>query len=213
MTNAHDNERGQTVNHGGRDDSDNDRAAFGAQWVRVTVHDRADRPAPPGIAALFERSSFGTEGARDVCGSVTPAVGERLARRARYLDGIDLRGHARYLASLQITEQTITGPHTPEFAFRTPGCDDAREWQLSWLPGRRFTRSQALHGMVLDTILGDLELVEDPEALDVAAGAAADLGLTVAEALVAIAERSLHGNGKLTHRELADCRRGPGLER
>ncbi|MFI1916464.1 hypothetical protein [Nocardia sp. NPDC020380] len=129
-----------------------------------------------------------------------------------YLSGHDMLRHE--LRKLEPRDRYIVWGRAARktFAYRTPGRDDAREWQLSWLPGRALTRNQALHGMVLDRILGDPELVEDAEALDVAAGAAACLDLTVAEAVVAMTERYLQGRGRLTHRELADCR-GAGIER
>ncbi|MFJ4653518.1 hypothetical protein ACIP5Y_19815 [Nocardia sp. NPDC088792] len=206
MTNTHDNERGMTVNDSGCHDSD--RAVPGG--------DRANPqrcPAPPRIAALFERSSFGTEGARAVRASVPSTAAARPSRRAHYRDaGIDVRDHARYLESLEITDQDISGSRTPEFAFRTPGHGDVREWQLSWLPGRRLTRAQALHGMVLDNIICDPDLSADPEAIDFASAAAADLDLTLAEASLAITEGVLLRRGRLTHRELADCR-GASIER
>ena len=49
--------------------------------------------------------------------------------------------------ALTILDCTITSNRTPHAARRA--ADHARHWEVSWLPGRRLTRNQAITAMAL----------------------------------------------------------------
>ncbi|MTL13993.1 hypothetical protein GL307_21225 [Nocardia seriolae] len=114
-------------------------------------HHRGATPAAR-VEELLEQSSFGSPGAAAVRAGIPAPRGHAPARRARYLaHGLDPHLQRHYAGRLHISEQAMQSVHTPEFAYRVPGAADDADWQLSWLPERRFTRGQALLGMILDT--------------------------------------------------------------
>ncbi|MCM6778084.1 hypothetical protein NDR87_31845 [Nocardia sp. CDC159] len=93
--------------------------------------------------------------------------------------------------TLELTRAAIVSDITPETAELISG-PEGDFWTLSWLPGRRLTREQAVHGMVLDEILSDPMLLDDAEALELAAVRAAELGLELERAVTLLCLRVVH---------------------
>ncbi|MEC3917367.1 hypothetical protein [Nocardia sp. CDC160] len=156
------------------------------------------------ISDLFEQSSFGTPAAAAVRASITDPDAAHPTRRADYLaHGLDPHLQRHYARGLHISDQAMHSQHTPEFAFRVPGAPDTADWQLSWLPGRRLTRGEALLGMILDEVLSNPDLLDDPAIGDLAVGAAAGMGLDLREALQALAQRWVQRRHGLCARDLA----------
>lgn len=150
---------------------------------------------------LLAQSSFGSPGAAAVRAGVTDRDGDHITRRSDRLEhGLDTDTLRRYAAHLEISDQAMHSARTPEFAYRLPGLADEAEWQLSWLPGRRLTRLQALLGMILDDVLSNPDLVTDP-ALDDLTAAATALGLDVRDAVTALTDRSAARRYRLPRRD------------
>ncbi|WP_174565951.1 hypothetical protein [Nocardia uniformis] len=100
--------------------------------------------------------------------------------------------------TLRITDWLITSDITPETATYDPTGDG---WVLSWLSGRSLTKIQALSGMALDEFLSDFDLVTAADtdtptedvllAFAVAAARAAELGITLEEAVIRLSSQIL----------------------
>ncbi len=96
--------------------------------------------------------------------------------------------------TLHITDWKITSDVSPESAHRLvshPGS-----WTLSWLPGELLTRRQAHSGMLVDDILSDLDLVDDMSALEMAALHAAELGISMDDAVIRLCARIIERTGE-----------------
>ncbi len=102
--------------------------------------------------------------------------------------------------TLHITDWKITSDASPEFAQRSTSRPD--HWVLSWLPGELLTREQARSGMVVDDILSDLTLVDDMTALEMAALHAADLGISMEDAVIRLAARLLERSAERGHTQV-----------
>lgn len=91
--------------------------------------------------------------------------------------------------ALRSTTWLITSDITPETATYDPV---GKAWVLSWLPGRSLTEDQARNGMALDEFLSDFDLAkaahtptaEVLHAFEEAVARAADLGITLEEAVI-----------------------------
>ncbi|MFI6870072.1 hypothetical protein [Nocardia sp. NPDC050406] len=93
--------------------------------------------------------------------------------------------------ALRTTNWLITSDITPETATYDPVGDG---WVLSWLPGRSLTKGQAMNGMALDEFLSDFDLAtaadtdtptaEVLHAFELAVARAADLGISLEEAVI-----------------------------
>ncbi|MFF0492692.1 hypothetical protein ACWDSJ_24220 [Nocardia sp. NPDC003482] len=92
--------------------------------------------------------------------------------------------------ALRITAWLITSDVTPELAQYLPSARGGH-WALSWLPGVPLTRDQALSGMVLDELLSDPRLVANDVAFELAAFRAAEVGITLEQALIRLYGRIL----------------------
>lgn len=99
--------------------------------------------------------------------------------------------------ALVSTDRFLTSDITPESAefVSTPG---GGYWVLSWLPDTALTREQAISGMVLDEILSDPDPDDHLMAMELAAFRAADLGLSLTDALLRLYARILE-------RDRRDC--------
>jgi hypothetical protein len=91
--------------------------------------------------------------------------------------------------TLHITAWLITSDVTPESAQRLPSLPG--QWLLSWLPGELLTQEQALSGMIVDEILSDPAFVDDLGAVEMATLHAAELGITLDEAVIRLCARVL----------------------
>ncbi|WP_063015109.1 hypothetical protein [Nocardia kruczakiae] len=91
--------------------------------------------------------------------------------------------------TLHITDWLMTSDVTPESAQRLPSLPG--QWLLSWLPGELLTQEQALSGMILDEILSDPTFVDDLGAVEMATLHAAELGITLDEAVIRLCARVL----------------------
>lgn len=79
----------------------------------------------------------------------------------------------------------ITSEKTPEFVWRTD--DSIEHWYSTWLAGRVFDYQGAISVMILDETLSD-PAPEDPDLmLEIAEIRAAELGLTLREAVELLA--------------------------
>ncbi|MFF0456906.1 hypothetical protein [Nocardia africana] len=91
--------------------------------------------------------------------------------------------------TLHITDWLMTSDVTPESAQRLPSLPG--QWLLSWLPGELLTQEQALSGMIVDEILSDPAFVDDLGAVEMATLHAAELGITLDEAVIRLCARVL----------------------
>ena len=91
--------------------------------------------------------------------------------------------------TLHITDWLMTSDVTPESAQRLPSLPG--QWLLSWLPGELLPQEQALSGMILDEILSDPTFVDDLGAVEMATLHAAELGITLDEAVIRLCARVL----------------------
>ncbi|MEV6281073.1 hypothetical protein [Nocardia sp. NPDC051832] len=163
------------------------------------------------VAAMIERSSLGTEEARDLRALTTIVRSRRVVARSDDLErgttdsleristspptvasaGLGRTGVMRAelsgdSGSVQETGWLMTSDVTPESAYRdaSAGC-----WRLTWLPERRLTREQARAGMELDEILSDIESVHDQTAQARAAELADQLGMLSEQAVIRLSKR------------------------
>ncbi|MFR9749896.1 hypothetical protein ACL02S_02550 [Nocardia sp. 004] len=90
--------------------------------------------------------------------------------------------------TIHTTEWTMTSDITPESAYRD-SAGSGSCWQLSWLPDRRLTRTQALAGMRLDELLSDPRMVHDRTARARGETYADQLGILRDHAVILLAKR------------------------
>ncbi|MEV6770450.1 hypothetical protein AB0N05_17695 [Nocardia sp. NPDC051030] len=83
---------------------------------------------------------------------------------------------------------SITSAVVGEFAERLPGPDES-DWRVSWLPGRVFTRDQALAAMELVELLYDPDRPNSPATQATIAAAAEILGIRPIDAAITLSER------------------------
>jgi hypothetical protein len=87
--------------------------------------------------------------------------------------------------SVTINDRTMTSDRTPHAARLAPGQD--HQWEVSWLPGRRVTRNEAITAMVLAETCSPAEARERNRMWPFIQGWAAELGLTANHAVTRIA--------------------------
>jgi hypothetical protein len=87
--------------------------------------------------------------------------------------------------SVTINDRTMTSDSTPHAARLAPG--DAHQWEVSWLPGRRVTRNDAITAMVLAETCSPAGTRERNRMQHFIQGWAAELGLTADQAVTRIA--------------------------
>ncbi|QIS12908.1 hypothetical protein [Nocardia arthritidis] len=95
-----------------------------------------------------------------------------------------------YRGCLTITELRITSPRSSLFAARLADDAGGERWALSWLPGRAFTREQAICAMIVDEILVVHEL-DSTTTLRVIAELAGTIGIPVQQVLARLANAKL----------------------
>lgn len=127
------------------------------------------------IAALVERSSFGTDAARAARNRIAPQHGSAVARSARLPTAEPGKARA---PRLNICGGSITGAVTAESAQHVPGLG----WTVSWLPGRRLTLEQAIAAIELAEVVADPELERDSEIQPWVRAASDRLGLSLGSA-------------------------------
>jgi hypothetical protein len=64
--------------------------------------------------------------------------------------------------ALTITHLVMRSPDTAHYAWPLPG--EPGQWFVSWLPGRAFTRNQAITAMMIAEEVGRIPADADPEA-------------------------------------------------
>ena len=97
--------------------------------------------------------------------------------------------------ALTITDEIMRSTDTRHNACRLPtGADpEANVWAVSWLPGRRLTRNQAVTAMTIAETIGRIPASAGPEAYSDRLwlhvdGWAAELGLSGPEAVALVSE-------------------------
>ncbi len=87
--------------------------------------------------------------------------------------------------AVTINDRTMTSDSTPHTARLTPGQE--HQWEVSWLPGRRVTRNDAITAMVLAETCSPAETSERNRMQPFIQGWAAELGTTADQAVTRIA--------------------------
>jgi len=87
--------------------------------------------------------------------------------------------------ALTINDRDMTSDQTPHAARPAPGAD--HHWEVSWLPGRRLTRNEAITAMVLAETAGTAGTSERDRMRPFILGWADELGLTASQAVARIA--------------------------
>jgi hypothetical protein len=87
-----------------------------------------------------------------------------------------------HINALNVTQLTITNPHSAEFAARVNDGTRGERWRLTWLPERTLTRKQVFSAMVLDEILIAHEL-DSGTMLQVMSALAAELAMPLHQLL------------------------------
>jgi hypothetical protein len=104
------------------------------------------------------------------------------------------------MSGIRITDTFMTSPATPHTA-RAAGDG----WEVSWLPGRRLTRNEAITAMVIANVVGDrgVGLAGDPiwPHLD---GWAGELGLSGADAVARVSEPPLQEDPAAPGKQIAE---------
>ena len=97
--------------------------------------------------------------------------------------------------SLTITDEVMRSTNTQHNACRLPtdADPDADVWAVSWLPGRRLTRNEAITAMTIAETVGRIPADALPEAYDSKLwlhidGWAAELGLSGPHAVARVSE-------------------------
>jgi len=90
--------------------------------------------------------------------------------------------------SLFISHDAITGEHTTHTARPVPG--DPHAWEVTWLPGRRMNRNNAITAMVLADVAGSCDLESGDRLWPHVQGWAAEVGLTASQALARVSQPS-----------------------
>ncbi|MGW4848997.1 hypothetical protein [Nocardia brasiliensis] len=151
--------------------------------------DRSDGTEPISIAAAFaELDSYREqrdENTYDVEAGLTELKKRVVSTTDTAADEISGEANIAVHPDLEVTEWVMTSAVSPEQATR----DETGSWVLSWLPDRELTFAQALAGMEFDSLAGNPELVHDTETHVRLEQLATQLGLTVAEAIIRLAER------------------------
>ncbi|MEC3920374.1 hypothetical protein [Nocardia sp. CDC160] len=93
---------------------------------------------------------------------------------------------------MYVCEWSITSAVVDEFAERLPGGAKETDWRVSWLPGRAFTKDQAIAAMELVELLYDPARPNDTETRATIEAAAARLGIRPIDAAVTLSERHPH---------------------
>ena len=89
--------------------------------------------------------------------------------------------------ALTINDRDMTSDQTPHTARPAPGGE--QQWEVSWLPGRRLTRNQAITAMVLAETTGTADTSELDPMRPFIQGWAGGLGLTAGQAVTRTAVR------------------------
>ena len=87
--------------------------------------------------------------------------------------------------ALTINDRTMTSDRTPHTARLAPG--DQHQWEVSWLPGRRVTRNQAITALILAEASNPAEARDRNRRRPHIQGWAAELGMTADQAITMIA--------------------------
>ena len=87
--------------------------------------------------------------------------------------------------TLTINDTTITSDRTPHAARLASG--EQRHWEVSWLPGRRVTRNEAITAMTLAEASNPAEARDRNRRWPHIRGWAAELGITADQAVTRIA--------------------------
>lgn len=87
--------------------------------------------------------------------------------------------------ALTINERDMTSDRTPHAARLAPGQE--HQWEVSWLPGRRVTRNEAITAMLLAETCGPAEAAQRDRMRPFIQGWAAELGVTAGQAVTRIA--------------------------
>ncbi|MCM6778089.1 hypothetical protein NDR87_31870 [Nocardia sp. CDC159] len=111
--------------------------------------------------------------------------------------------------TLRISAWLITSDVTPEFAQYLPTATGGY-WSLSWLPEVALTRDQAISGMVLDETLSDPRLVHNRVAYELSAFRAAELGISLEQALIRLFGRILDHDAESACETESSRGDGPG---
>ena len=86
--------------------------------------------------------------------------------------------------AMNINDRDMTSDQTPHSARLAPG--EEHQWEVSWLPGRRLTRNQAITAMVLGSELSTAEIRPGDQLWPFIQGWADELGLTADQAATQI---------------------------
>jgi hypothetical protein len=89
--------------------------------------------------------------------------------------------------ALTINDRDMTSDQTPHGA--RPASGGAHQWEMSWLPGRRLTRNEAITAMVLAETTSTADTSELDRMRPFIQGWADELGLTADQAVTRIAVR------------------------
>jgi hypothetical protein len=90
--------------------------------------------------------------------------------------------------ALTINDRHMTSDRTPHAARLAPGGE--HQWEVSWLPGRRLTRNEAITALVLaETTSTAADTSELDRMRPFIQGWAGELGLTASQAVTQIAVR------------------------
>lgn len=89
--------------------------------------------------------------------------------------------------ALTINDREMTSDQTPHAARPVSGGE--RQWEVSWLPGRRLTRNKAITAMVLAETASTADTSERDRMRPFIQGWADELGLTAGQAAARIAGR------------------------
>jgi hypothetical protein len=88
--------------------------------------------------------------------------------------------------SLTINNDGMSGNHTQHTAHLIPG--QVHEWEVSWLPGRRLTYTDAVTAMVIADMAGETDLRPGDRLWPHVAVWADSIGLSAPDALAQVAE-------------------------
>lgn len=83
--------------------------------------------------------------------------------------------------ALTIDDDSISSDRTSHTA--RPAPEDKRRWEVSWLPGRRLTRNDAITAMVLADVTGPAGMHTEHQMWAHVQSWAAELGITGADVL------------------------------
>ncbi|MFE3260461.1 hypothetical protein ACFXPS_36480 [Nocardia sp. NPDC059091] len=92
------------------------------------------------------------------------------------------------LGGVYVCDWSITSSVVDEFAERVPGHKET-DWRVSWLPGRLFTRAQALAAIELAELLFDPARPTDADIHATIATTAEQLGVRPIDVAVTLSAR------------------------